>query len=164
MNEADLVVAVIALNGGKLVGRTRLQKVVYLLYQCGLDGDLDFDYDKFGPFSADLARATDVAKFQDRIHEKKKTGYHEVPYSEFTTSEDPPDYVGNLLAGDVRKALRRMDKYSAVDLELAATMAFLRDYGVSPGDIVPAVKKLKPRKATDLHLKRSRKLLKELGI
>ena len=90
MKEADLVVSIIALNGGKLVGRTRLQKVVYLLHQCGLDGDLDFDYDKFGPFSADLARATDVAKFQKRIREKKKTGYHEVPYFEFTTKEPPP--------------------------------------------------------------------------
>lgn len=164
MKEADLVVSIIALNGGKLVGRTRLQKVVYLLHQCGLDGDLDFDYDKFGPFSADLARATDVAKFQKRIREKKKTGYHEVPYSEFTTNEAPPDHVGNLLAADVRKALRAMDKYSAVALELAATMAFLREYGVSPGDMVPTIKKLKPLKATDSHLKRSRKLLRELRI
>ena len=57
-----------------------------------------------------------------------------------------------------------MDKYSAVDLELAATMAFLTEYGVSPGDIVPTVKKLKPLKATVPHLKRSRKLLRELGI
>lgn len=164
MKEADLVVAIIALNGGKLVGRTRLQKVVYLLHQCGLDGDLEFDYDKFGPFSADLARATDVAKFLKRINEVKKTGYHEVPYSEFTTNEPPPDRVGNLSADDVRKALRRMNKYSAVDLELAATMAFLTEYGVSPEDIVPTVKKLKPVKATDRHLRRSRKLLKELGI
>ena len=41
MNVEKIVVGLIALNGGTLVGRTRLQKQAYLLDKCGASFGLD---------------------------------------------------------------------------------------------------------------------------
>lgn len=164
MKRSDLVTALVALNGGKLVGKTRLQKVVYLLDQCGLNSGLDFDYHNFGPFSADLARATDVAKVKKKIREKQKLGYHDVLYSEFTTKEDAPGKVGDLKSSDVQRALEIMEGFSAIQLELAATLAYLKDSGVDEHYLDSTVKKLKPLKAEQPRLERAHELLRELGI
>ena len=61
MDPVTLVVGLVALNGGQLVSKIRLQKTVYLLDACGLGSGLEFDYANFGPYSADLAQAADEA-------------------------------------------------------------------------------------------------------
>ena len=40
----NIVVNLIALHGGELVGRTRLQKEAYLLHRCGANFDLPFPF------------------------------------------------------------------------------------------------------------------------
>ena len=43
--------------GSRIVGRTRLQKVAYLLSVTGLEDGLPFVYKHYGPYSEDLATA-----------------------------------------------------------------------------------------------------------
>ena len=43
--------------GGRIVGRTRFQKIAYLLSVAGFEDGLRFVYKHYGPFSEDLAVA-----------------------------------------------------------------------------------------------------------
>lgn len=47
--------------GGELVGRTRLQKIAYLLQLAGYGDEFQFEYKHYGPFSEDLARGIEIA-------------------------------------------------------------------------------------------------------
>jgi uncharacterized protein len=50
MNEhARYVAELIALNGGEIIGKIRLQKIAYLLEAAGLGIGLDYDYHHYGP-------------------------------------------------------------------------------------------------------------------
>ena len=59
--------------GGQIVGRTKLQKVAYLLEVVGLGDGFHFKYLHFGPFSDDLVDAIEMAAafdlgFVDKRH------------------------------------------------------------------------------------------------
>jgi len=161
MSHEDCIVGIVALNGGRLVGKTRLQKTVYLLEKRGMSVGFDFEYHNFGPFSVDVARATDFAKAEGRLDERPQQGFHGVPYSLFETPERAPDRLGKLSAGEASELLQIMGGYSAIELELAATMAFLADEGES--DVDSALIQLKPAKATEERIARAHNLLDELG-
>lgn len=164
MNYEDIVVGIVALNAGRLVGKTRLQKTVYLLEKCDMNAEFDFGYHNYGPFSVDVAQATDFAVAQGRMTETPQPGYHEVPYFVFETLEDEPRSLGNLSSDTAKDFLNTMEKYSAIDLELAATIAFLDEAGVPDSDIDPHIRELKPAKATDDRLETAHRLLNELGM
>ena len=53
--------AIVRDAGGRLVGRTRLQKVAYLTQLAGFAGDFPFEYRHYGPYSEDLAEAMEIA-------------------------------------------------------------------------------------------------------
>lgn len=159
----DLVVGLVALNGGELVSKIRLQKTFYLLEECGLGSGLDFDYRHYGPFSGDLARAADDDVDPRRLKSTPRPGFHAVPYTVYRTDEKAPDQLGNLPAGRVQELLKTMGRYSAVVLELAATVVLLRHYGLAD-DPIEKVRTLKPLKATPERITRANQLLAELGI
>lgn len=164
MSGADTVAGLIALNGGRLVGKTRLQKTVYLLQQCGLDSNFEFEYHNFGPFSSELAECTKEAKIDGLIDISESQGFHGVPYSTFTAKIDPPREFLNMSAADVQKLLRMMEGFSAIEMELAATIAFLNDCGVASADINASVRELKPLKSTGERLDSAHALLEQLGL
>jgi hypothetical protein len=159
----DLVVGLVALNGGEVVGRTRLQKLAYLLEKCGLKSEFEFEYHNFGPFSAELARESDFARLAGRISAEEKHGFHEVPYTVFTTVEKPPEKLGALASDRARELLGVMKGYTAVDLEIAATLDWFRDAG-DRGRVNREVQERKPIKAVPERLERGWKLLGELGL
>ncbi len=160
---SDLVVGVVALNGGQLVSKIRLQKTLYLLEECGLGSALDFDYRYYGPFSAELARAGDEAADSRRLEATEQHGFHEVPYTVYSTQEQPPPQLGELSADRAKELLIIMDGYTAVVLELATTISFLRRYGLAD-DPVEKMKRLKPLKATPDRLDKVTRLLREVGL
>ena len=49
MKAEDIVVGLVALNDKELIGRTRLQKITYLLDRCGAEFGLPFEYYRYGP-------------------------------------------------------------------------------------------------------------------
>lgn len=164
MTSEDIVTGVVALNGGKLVGRTRLQKTLYLLERCGMAAGLNYGYHDYGPFSVEVAEAMDFAEVEKRVVSEKKLGPHSVPYYIFTTDEKKPGQLGRLRSKRVEDYLRIMKEYSAFDLEVAATMAYLKDTGVPESEVEAKVRELKPAKATDERVRRAQELLEKLNI
>lgn len=170
MNPEDIVAGLVALNGGELVGRTRLQKQTYLLDRCGANFGLRFTYHHYGPYSFELAGGCVDAEAEERIAINERVGGHGVPYAIFTSTGDgaPPDALGELPAARARALLEEMRRVSDIVLELAATIVFLRDewsyYGKGKTDAVEETKARKSLKATEGRIGEARGLLGRLGL
>jgi uncharacterized protein YwgA len=163
MTPEDIAVGVVALNGGKLVGRTRLQKTVFLLDQCGMGSELDFEYLHYGPYCADLAQAWDDAEASSRLTMTEEIGRYAVPYTVFGTRDEPPRLLGGLNAESAKALIAEMSATSDIVLELAATIVYLRERGY--GDrTIDEVKVRKPVKATDDRLQKAVDLLSRLRL
>ena len=127
--EGDRLVAeVVAVAGGQIVGRVRLQKIFYLLDRLGLGSGFDYEYHHYGPYSAELADAVEDATAFGRIEERTgRRSYDGVPYSIFEQPRvTPGPLLGALSHADAVRALRRMQAEPATVLELAATIDWLR--------------------------------------
>ena len=168
MPEEDIAVDMIALHGGKLVGRTRLQKRAYLLHRCGANFDLPFIYHHYGPYSFDLAEGCIDAQMNKRIKIKEKRGRYGIRDAVFRLKNKEAttrrDRVGSLPAERARSFLKRMERVSDIVLELAATIVFLRDDGRYPDNAVAATMARKPLKATDERLGEALSLIRDLGL
>jgi hypothetical protein len=120
------ITAIVRDAGGRIVGRTRLQKIGYLLELTGLGEGFSFEYRHYGPYSEELASAARDANALGLLSEEEYPATWGGLYSVFTTpqaasSEDVnPSRVR--LVGEAAAA-------SAIELELAATAAFLADSG-----------------------------------
>ena len=87
----DTVVEVIQAAGGELVGRTRLQKTVYLLEIAGFLGGFDFEYRHYGPYSEDLSQAVTVARLLGRVSEEERRAKWGGAYSIYSAKGTPPE-------------------------------------------------------------------------
>lgn len=165
MNTEKLVAEIVALNDGKkLVGKTRLQKTFYLLDQLGMNSGAEFDYHHYGPYSADVASAAEMATLlHDFESEERHSGARGVPYVVYSSKEEQPKKLGDLPRALAESALTSMAAVSDVVLELAATMVFLRENGYED-DFVEEVRERKPLKATEDRLDRAQKLIKALRL
>lgn len=159
----ELVTDIVAANGGSIVGKTRLQKIFYLLDACGLESGFEYEYHNFGPFSVDLAVAADDAVALKKLKSDEKPGYHQVPYVEYSTSRPMPSDIGDLPEDKLRNALAVLGEYSSIDLEIASSIHFLRHNGYADTAEKETVLR-KPVKATPERLTKARKLLTALGI
>ncbi len=106
--------------GGELVGRTRLQKVAYLTQLAGFSSELRFEYRHFGPFSDDLARGMEIATAFGDVQEVERQADWG-GWSSIYRTNAPPE----LGAEDRGAFVRRAVEIGAIELELAATAAFL---------------------------------------
>jgi hypothetical protein len=106
--------------GGELIGRTRLQKVAYLTQLAGFANDFRFEYHHYGPFSDDLARGMEIASALGQVREEENQAAWGGRYSIYRT-------VGAATSPtEPRSAfVRAAAKIGAIELELAATAAFL---------------------------------------
>jgi uncharacterized protein len=127
MPELDqLVVGAVALAGGELVGRIRLQKVVYLLDKLGMNSGAPFEYHHYGPYSEAVSDAVTDAKFWGAIEEAVSFRVSDgAPYSSFKTHIDAPYALGALSADDARRFLEKFAGCTSTVLELAATVHWL---------------------------------------
>ncbi len=170
MNERYIVSDLVALNGGKLIGRTRLQKQAYLLDRCGADFGLQFTYHHYGPYSFDLAAECNYALAEGQIEIEEKPGRHGVLYAIFRSAKEveQPKHLGKLYADKACSLLQRMDEASDIILELAATIVFLRDewdyYGKEEIGPVEETKARKPLKATGERIDKALDLLRDLDL
>jgi uncharacterized protein len=122
----DLVVGAIALSGGELVGRIRLQKVVYLLDKLGMKSGASFAYHHYGPYSEEVSDAVTDAKFWGNIEEAVSFRVSDgAPYSAFSTKSPAPAALGGLNAKQAGQYLEKFAGRSSTVLELAATVHWL---------------------------------------
>lgn len=140
--------------GGELVGRTRLQKLAYLCQLAGFGEEFNFEYYHFGPFSEDLARGMEIATALGQVDEDERRTDWGGSYSVYSLRLpcQPSD--------DLRAHfLDRAKRLSAIELELAATAAFLfavEGVGrIAPGNPWHETEARKPEKARNGRLARA---------
>lgn len=145
--------------GGQIVGRTRLQKVAYLLELTGLGTGYQFEYHYFGPYSEDLARDIDLARAFRLVAEEERATDWGGSYSIYraqASAGSPAD--GSARAMFAATAARA----DALLLELAAAAAFLKDVKGEP-DPWGRTARLKPQKAEQGRLDQARHLYRQLA-
>jgi uncharacterized protein len=155
--DTEKVAAIIRDAGCRIVGRTRLQKIGYLLELTGLGEGFSFEYRHYGPYSEELASAARDANALGLLSEEEHQATWGGLYSIFTTrhaarSEDvDPSRI---------RLVRDAAAASAIELELAATAAFLADAGSRDpwGDTA----RFKPEKAQGGRLENAKMLYRQL--
>jgi len=153
---SDKVASIIADAGGKIVGRTRLQKMAYILELAGLGEGFNFNYKHYGPYSEDLADAARRASLLGKVSEETYTAAWGGVYSIYQANED----VSGTPNASRKKLLSYMVEANPVELELAATAAFLEISGED--DAWDAVKKRKEKKSTPERIHGAQKLYTSL--
>ncbi|MBZ5582420.1 MAG: hypothetical protein LAQ30_09510, partial [Acidobacteriia bacterium] len=156
INEAKQAAAVVRDAGGRIVGRTRLQKISFILEAAGLGTGFPFKYKYYGPYSEELSAASDVAGVLGLLREIKQPASWGGSYSTYTT-EMAPDR--NTPQARLRIAQETVNT-DAVELELAATALFLTREGVvNPWD---ETARRKPDKAANGRLQQAKQLYERL--
>lgn len=156
MTSAARAASIVRDAGGEIVGRTRLQKIAYLLGVAGLEDSFSFRYKHYGPFSEELANAAKYGRLLGQLQElERPTGwggtYSIYRVNDQTTADVPPERV------QLAKAAAEAD---AVELELAATAVFLASEGhENPWQ---ETARRKPEKADADRLRRAKDLLETL--
>jgi uncharacterized protein len=123
-NTAKSVASIVA-SAGELVGRTRLQKIGSLLELTGLGAGFRYEYYLFGPYSDDFADAVNRAAALGYIREEVKRSARRGEYSVFRAEHVPSELPAKDQIVQIAKDA------DAIDLELAATAAFLASQGES---------------------------------
>ena len=113
--------------GGRVVGRTRLQKMAFLLEITGLGDGFNFEYRHYGPYSEQLANAVSTAAIAGLISEEERATDWGGSYSIFTASPNPDMTVSEAR----RELISCAVSADPIALELAATAAFLANEGES---------------------------------
>ena len=151
-----LVASLIAASGGRVVGRTRLQKMVCMLGLAGFEVGFDFSYHHHGPYSEDLSFAVSDADALGLVRETQCRTDWGGWFSTFETDEIPIDDNFD----PARPLLEIMRDAHSVVLELAVTAAFL----VSCGERDPwgEVQRRKSQKATPFRISEAKSLYSEL--
>jgi uncharacterized protein YwgA len=162
-----LVVDVVALSGGRLVGRTRMQKTIYLLDVLGLESGASYYYYNFGPFSDEIADGISDSKFRGALVEETEYRMSDgSPFSIFKAnnrgSEQASD-IGALPAGRVKEILQRFASCNSTVLELAATIHWLAQVE-KVSDWRRELVRRKGSKTQNGRMERAAELLGELGI
>lgn len=114
--------------GGEVVGKIRLQKVVYLLDQIGLNSGFSYEYFHYGPYSENLAERVEDDVIFGHLHADQRRRLSDgVPYVAYRANgagdgEKPDQHMS---PDRMQIALHEMQRRSATVLELAATIHWL---------------------------------------
>ena len=155
-SEAESAAQLVADAGGEIVGRTRLQKIAFLLEVMELGSGFEFEYKHYGPYSERLTSAIRYADLFELVHEDIKPTAWGGFYSIFKAGAE-----ARPVTSDQNRAVAIALGNSAdpVELELAATAVLLAIEGES--DPWRETEVRKPDKAANGKLQRSKELLKK---
>lgn len=142
--------------GGRVVGRTKLQKIAYLLELCGLGEGFKFEYRHYGPYSEDLTEAIQLADAFGLVKEDQRRADWGGMYSVYSLATPSIQATGP--RAEFAKAAAEI---GAIELELAATAAYLKTVEHYP-DPWEETKRRKPEKATDARLKSAKEAYDQL--
>jgi uncharacterized protein len=144
--------AIVRDAGGHIVGRTKFQKIAFFLEAAGVGSGFPFRYKHYGPYSELLAAAAQHAAALRLIVENESVAAWGGQYSTFYTQmpADPSMHPARA------RLAQEMANADAVELELAATAAFLA-YEKFPDPWAETARR-KPEKAEGGRLERAKQL------
>src|SRR6516165_2738715 len=119
---AEYAADIIQDAGGQVVGRTRLQKVAYLLEITGLGSGFLFEYRHYGPFSEELAEGVSIARDMSLIKQSEHSTWWGGSYSIFKSLAASQKQT---VDASRKQILSVGVKADPIALELAATAVFL---------------------------------------
>jgi len=125
-DEINAIARVVSLNGGELIGKTRLQKSIYFMEALGVGFGFDFDYHHYGPYSEEVSDSASMAQIVGLLNTKSEIGSYGVPYAVYSTSKS---FDQEELDGRRTTILNILKKFDAISVELAATAHFLYSHG-----------------------------------
>lgn len=112
--------------GGEIVGKIRLQKIVYLLDQIGLNSGFSYEYHHYGPYSEELAEQVEDDVIFGHLYASERRRLSDgVPYTIYSASADNSRMDVSVAHVRIKRALAEMQRRSATILELAATIHWL---------------------------------------
>ncbi len=165
--ENNLIVSLLCAADNKIIGRIRIQKIVFLLDQLGLNSDFDFSYHHYGPYSEDLSQELLFNRVFDEsiieTFEKTSFGAEYSVYTPKVIQTDRPTHVGSLDFDFVKKSVASMKATTSVVIELAATIHWLR-VQENVNDWEAELKKRKASKATPQNIEKAEILLAEINL
>jgi uncharacterized protein YwgA len=154
----NFVAEVINDAGGQVVGRTRLQKIFFMLEVTGYGKGFRFGYKHYGPYSPDLTSEVQLDILLGTVDEKKEKSKSGRRYSVFTSKVDSPSGQ----AKSKETLLSIMQSASSIELELAATAVLLFHEGFEAESWAETARR-KPDKAADGRLEKAKALLEEIS-
>jgi hypothetical protein len=120
------VAEIISAAGGKIVGRTRLMKMFYLLAAAGIETSFSFELRPYGPYSEDLIHAEAIARMEGAIREDEFPAGWGGKFVVFTSQTTKC----RTLTSPAQELLRLALEAGPVELELATTALYLAQEGV----------------------------------
>jgi uncharacterized protein YwgA len=161
----EMIAHLLEASGGEIVGRIRLQKMIYLLDQLGLGSGLRFTYHHYGPYAEGITIATQRAEFINKtIQETETESSYGGKFSKFRLVNPLPcQKVGELDFERARNYATIMKNETSVVLELAATIHWLKETE-KVLDWHDELISRKPQKASELNIFKAQGLLNQLGI
>lgn len=156
LSDAQKAAEIVRDAGGHIVGRTRLQKIAYILEAVGLGAGFPFRYKHYGPYSEQLADAAQIAHILGMLREEETPatwgGLYSTYYSLLPQVSNAPDVR--------RRLAQELVNVDAVELELAATALFLAFERFQ--DPWSETARRKPDKADGGRLERAHQLLQRI--
>ncbi|MBO6673558.1 MAG: hypothetical protein JJ908_08670 [Rhizobiales bacterium] len=156
INKSKRAASLIADSGGKVIGRTRIQKIAYLLTVAGMENDFKFSYKHYGPYSEELADALMVGNLLGEFSETEHPANWGGTYSVF----ESPKSASNVTTGPRSEFAKAIVGENAIELELAATAVFLAKDGFH--DPWGETARRKPEKSSVAHIDGAKKILERL--
>jgi len=117
---------IVRIAGGRIVGRTRLQKIACLLELSQLGYGFHFEYHHFGPYSEDLTTAIQIAVIEQKLDEIEQRANWGGIYSDYRLSSDPVDNnIGTVSNDEIKcQLIKKAAGADSLVLELATTAAY----------------------------------------
>lgn len=164
MDAESLVLAILgAVPKHQVHGRKRLQKLAFFAVQTGTPSDVRFFLHDFGPFSTDVAAAADLLSYLGAISEEEAQFSRIKRYYKVYRLDDPKS-VPQKLPAQSSSALKKLDQYSTLELEMASTIRYFMNKGLAAEDAVRETKELKPSKSHPKIIERAKDVLAGIGL
>lgn len=142
----------------KIQGRKRLQKMCFLLKCAGADVKIDFRLLHYGVFSTDVADVADELVLTGMVKEDiKPIGIYDTFQSIYQLPSDS-EKIGELPEA-LRDVVSQLNEFTTIELEVASTIAYFVNKGLSQSDALAETKKLKPSKAIRPVIRKAKKIL-----
>lgn len=110
--------------GGQIVGSVKLQKLAFLLELAGFGEGFRFYYHHYGPFCDELISAIEVAEAFGLVKEEEHQANWGGKYSIYRATAK----AGERVLGKRATFAEAAAKIGSIELELAATAAYLKVY------------------------------------
>lgn len=161
METSAAILAILnSLPDQQITGKKRLQKIVFLLKENGLDCDAEFELRNYGPFSVGVARSTETLAFTGQIDEADaEVSFHPRLFTTIYKLDKDQAKIEEELPQEQVEFLLNIEKFKTVELEIAATARLFMSTGLRRNEAIAATKKMKPSKSTDRVLVEADKVL-----